>query len=399
MAVQDAPSGDVAAERRRAWTVFSVVFLACVVAAFNQSKVPPLIPALVEDIQLSIVEAGLLMSVLSVAGMVLALPAGLLFRRFGPRRAGLGGIGSLLLGALLGSLAPNSTWLLATRFLEGVGMGMSTVLALTTIAAWFPPQQRGLPIGIFTAWAPLGSLAMLLVAPPVYEVLGWRAVWLVGAAAALVCFVLYALLVEVPEQGEGRATVHKGSWRQSMLNPNAWLLSLSFACYQALRIALLTWAPTYLVSMAGLGLAAAAQVTSINQVVSIAANLACGWVLVRVGSPRKLYTVAWLLFLPMAALMLEVDPAWFAILFVSSAVVTSVNPVAVNAAAPETARSPSDTGPAVGIVAIGRNAGQVVGPVLFAVVLQATGGWEAVGIVLIGGTLLGLVSGWLVRVR
>src|SRR4029453_6979477 len=107
MAVQDAPSGDVAAERRRAWTVFSVVFLACVVAAFNQSKVPPLIPALVQEIQLSIVEAGLLMSVLSVAGMVRALPAGLLFRRFGPRRAGLGGIGSLLLGALLGSLAPN----------------------------------------------------------------------------------------------------------------------------------------------------------------------------------------------------------------------------------------------------------------------------------------------------
>jgi nitrate/nitrite transporter NarK len=122
-------------------------------------------------------------------------------------------------------------------------------------------------------------------------------------------------------------------------------------------------------------------------------------VLVRVGSPRKLYTAAWLLFLPMAALMMEVDPVWFAVLFVSSAVVTAVNPVAVNAAAPETARSPNDTGPAVGIVAIGRNAGQVIGPVLFAVVLQATGGWEAVGIVLFGGTLLGLVSGWLVRVR
>ena len=60
MAVQHAPTGDVATERRRAWTVFSVVFLACVVAAFNQSKVPPLIPALVDEIQLSIVEGGLL---------------------------------------------------------------------------------------------------------------------------------------------------------------------------------------------------------------------------------------------------------------------------------------------------------------------------------------------------
>src|SRR5207237_10513933 len=110
MAVQHAPTGDVTTERRRAWTVFSIVFLACVVAAFNQSKVPPLIPALVDEIQLSIVEGGLLMSMLSITGMVLALPAGLLFRRFGPRRAGLGGVGSLLLGALLGSLAPDPTW-------------------------------------------------------------------------------------------------------------------------------------------------------------------------------------------------------------------------------------------------------------------------------------------------
>src|SRR5262249_18798264 len=156
---------------------------------------------------------------------------------------------------------------------------------------------------------------------------------------ALVCFVLYALLVDVPQQDEGRPVARTVPWQQSMLNANAWLLSVSFACYQALRIALLTWAPTYLVSRAGLGLSAAAQVTSLNQVVSIAATLASGWVLVRVGSPRKLYTAAWLLFLPMAALMLEVDPVWFAVLFVSSAVVTAVNPVAVNAAAPETARS------------------------------------------------------------
>jgi nitrate/nitrite transporter NarK len=388
------------ADRRRAWIVFAVVFFASAVAPFNQSKVPPLIPVLVEQLDLSLVEAGLLQSVFSVAGMVLALPAGLLFRRFGPRRGGVVAVGSVALGSLLGSLAPNGTWLLATRLLEGVGMGISVVLALATIAAWFPPHERAVPIGIFSAWFPVGNLAMLLLAPVVYQAWGWRAVWVVGGVVALICLVLYATLVDLPRPvDEAPRPTGRPPWHQAIRNGSAWLLSLSFACYAAARVGMLTWAPTYLVSQAGMGLAAAAQITGLNQLLAIPASPAGGWILTRVGSGRKLYSATWLVLLPLCAVIFELGPTWFAALFILSGAVMALIPAAVNAAAPETARAAHETGPAVGIVGIGRNAGQVVAPALFAVILEATGGWEGVSVALVASVALGLVSGWLVRVR
>jgi MFS family permease len=379
--------------------VFAAVFGASVVATFNQTKVPPLIPVLVQALDLSLVEAGLLMSIFSIVGVVLALPAGLLFRRFGPRRTGLVSLGCLVVGSLLGSVAPNGTWLLATRFLEGVSMGATAVLALSTIAAWFPAGVRGVPVAIFSTWIPVGNLAMLLVAPPVYEAWGWRAVWLVGAAAALACWVFYALVVELPASAAESRHTAGASWHEGLLNPGAWLLSVSFAAYQFTRVGLLTWVPTFLVVQAGFGLAGAAQVVSLTQGISVVAGLGTGWLMARIRSRRALYTVGWLLTVPIYALMFQVDAWWFAVLYVLSGIVVAIVPPAVNAATPETAATPREVGPAVGIVAMGRNVGQVISPALLALILQATATWEGMAAALVAGALVGLLSGWLVRVR
>lgn len=399
MAVQESAAPRPGADRRRAWIVFWVVFAASTVAPFNQSKVPPLIPVLMQDLQLSLVEAGLLMSVFSVTGLVLALPAGLLFRRFGPKRTGVLAVACVAAGSLLGALAPNGGWLLATRLLEGVGMGVSAVIAVATIAAWFSPEDRGLPIGIFSTWFPLGNFAMLLVAPLVYEAWGWRAVWIVGAIAALGCCLLFARLVDVPEPAPSPPGASGPAWHHGLLNASTWLLSLSFACFQILRVGLLTWVPTYLVQQAGMSLVAAAQVTGVNQLLSVPTTLVGAWLMTRFASRRKLYTAIWLIVFPSFALLFHMDLVWFVILYVTGGAIASIIPAAVNAAAPETARSPQETGPVVGVVAIGRNAGQVVAPALIAAALQATGTWESATVVLVATIIVGVVSGWLVRIR
>ncbi|MBI4495076.1 MAG: MFS transporter [Chloroflexi bacterium] len=404
MATRDASAAVAAApaDRRRAWVVFTVVVLAATTAPFNQYKVPPLIPVLIDELHLSHVEAGLLMSVFSVTGMVLALPAGVLFRRFGPRRTGIFSVGCTALGSLLGAAAPNGQWLLATRLVEGVGMGMTVVLALATIAAWFPPRERGLPVGIFSLWFPVGTSAMLVLAPPIYESFGWRAVWLLGGAAGLVCLVGYALLVDLPQGREQREQRHVGAsrpWHHGMLNPSAWLLALSFSCFQVSRIGFTTWAPYYLVRQAGFDLAAAAQVTSLNVVITIPATLATGWLLDRVASRRMVYSVAFLLLVPGWALPFLVDPAWIIPPMLVAGVLAGFVSTTINAAAPEVAREPGETGPSVGIVAIGRNAGMVAGPALLALVLQGGDDWLVVSLTLAGMSALGLVTGWLVRVK
>ena len=392
------PAGDGLANRQRAWLVFAAVYFASAVAPFNQYKVPPLIPILVPELDLSLVQAGLLMSVFSLAGMVTSLPAGLLFRRFGPRLTGTFSVGCTALGALLGSIAPTADWLLACRLLEGIGMGMTAVVALVVIAAWFPPHERGMPTGIFTTWIPVGNAGMLLLAPWVEQALGWRAVWLCGGLAALASLALYVALVEMPPATVAQPAARVSAWHHGLLNPSAWLLSLAFACFQGARVGFLTWAPTYL-TQGGLALAGASLLTSTNLLITIPAALLVGWVLDRIGSRRRVYSLAFLLLIPGWGSIFQVDPAWIILPMLFTGALTAMIPTAVNAAAPETAREPREVGPAVGIVAIGRNGGQVLGPALLALVLQAGGGWGSVSLALVALTVIGLAAGWLVRVK
>ena len=57
-----------------AWVILAVVYLASVAAPLSQSKVPPIMPVLMQAFQLNLTEAGLLMSVFAVTGLLLVAP-------------------------------------------------------------------------------------------------------------------------------------------------------------------------------------------------------------------------------------------------------------------------------------------------------------------------------------
>ena len=104
-----------------AWVILVVVYLASVVAPFNQFKVPPLIPVLMEVFQINLAQAGLLMSSIAIVGLVLALPAGLILQRFGPKITAVVAMGSLAAGAAIGAISTGFSTLLVSRIIEGVG--------------------------------------------------------------------------------------------------------------------------------------------------------------------------------------------------------------------------------------------------------------------------------------
>ena len=50
-------------------------------------------------------------------------------------------------------------------------------------------------MGIWSAWVPIGTAVTLIVAPPLAQAYGWRAVWWFGAIYALAVTVLYLVVV------------------------------------------------------------------------------------------------------------------------------------------------------------------------------------------------------------
>ena len=82
--------------------------------------------------------------------------------------------------------------LLVGRVVEGVSIGLISVVAPTAISQWFEPRERGMPLGLWATWVPVGNVIMFNVAHPLLNTFGWRAVWWFGALLCLVALVVSA---------------------------------------------------------------------------------------------------------------------------------------------------------------------------------------------------------------
>src|SRR5574339_1140674 len=87
-----------------AWIILAVVYFASVVAPFNQFKIPPLMPVLMQTFQIDLTQAGLLMSIIAMIGLALALPTGIILQQLGPKTALLIALGLMAVGAVIGAL-------------------------------------------------------------------------------------------------------------------------------------------------------------------------------------------------------------------------------------------------------------------------------------------------------
>jgi MFS family permease len=376
---------------RYAWVILGVTMLAGVSAPLNQFKVPPVMPVLMERFQLDLITAGLLMSIFAITGLVLALPAGIILHRLGPKTTGLIAIGSLLGGSILGALTSDANGLLFSRLIEGVGMGLIAVVSPAVITLWFPPQKRGLAMGIWATWVSLGSLIIYNLAPALNRLGGWQTVWWGASLFTLAAFILYGLLVRVPPGAHPEAEQGRTPNLQKALNNRAiWLLALSFGCFNFAVIGVIaTYYPTFLTKVRGYTLADASFVTSIKMIVVILIAPLAGWLSDWVGSPKRVALVAFLGLAAFMAFPFSIDALWqivlaMAILGFLAGAISS----ATFSAVPAVMGKDHLAGLGMAVVMVGQNVGQLLGPVVFSRLVESIG-WTGAGYWMV---LVGLVG-------
>ncbi|SDD18511.1 MFS transporter [Actinokineospora iranica] len=123
--------------------------------------------------------------------------------RYGRRAVFMLNLGVYSFFTLLGAFSPNALWLIATRFLAGVGIGAENALSDSYLAEMLPANKRGR----YLAWAytagfcgvPAVGFAALWLAPQtVMGVDGWRVLFVLGALGSAVVWVLRRELIESP---------------------------------------------------------------------------------------------------------------------------------------------------------------------------------------------------------
>jgi predicted MFS family arabinose efflux permease len=382
------------------WVVTIAAYLAGMAVALNQFKVPPVMPVLMTTLNVDMSTGGWLMSSFAVAGVILALPAAFVLRRIGPKHAGLIALGCTVAGSAMGALAQSPAALLFSRSIEGIALGLITVVAPAVISMWFPAEQRGTPMGVWATWVPVGSFAMLNLAAPLLRLLGWRGIWWFGALFSLAVFVLYAAVVRPPPlAGAPRSpTLPAVRVDRALLTPSAWALALVFAAFSFSMMGFGTWAPSYLNEALDMNLAAASFASSVVALAGIPANIIAGGVLDRIRN-RGMLLVAPLLAAGVVffwSFRLQSGAVVLPYMMLVGATAGFIPPT-IFTLAPQTMRDPASAGLAIGIISVGQNFGQLLGPPAVAAAIGNVN-WESGALPLVLSMAIGLAASfWLQR--
>jgi EmrB/QacA subfamily drug resistance transporter len=117
------------------------------------------LPSIHRDLGASIQALEWTVNAYVLAYAVFLLTGAALGDRFGRKRMFTGGIALFTLSSAAAALAPTSGMLIAARAAQGLGAAVVTPLTLTLIADAFPPQRRGVAIGV---WSGISGIAVAL---------------------------------------------------------------------------------------------------------------------------------------------------------------------------------------------------------------------------------------------
>jgi MFS family permease len=391
---------------RAPWFILIIVLLASMAAPLNQFKVPPVMSLLMEAFGASGAQAGLLMSLFAITGLLLAIPAGFIFQKLGYRLTGMIAILSLVIGAGWGAFSRGFDTMLASRFVEGTGMSLMSVVAPAVIALWFSPETRGKAMGVWAVWVPLGSTIMFLLAPALAGRWNWPGVWWFGCFYAVLVGFLYLLFLKSnpgqPSEPKGKdpsSNLRNQGLARVLSNRDLWLISLLFACFNFVFIAFITWAPTFLQQVRGIPMAQAAFSTSLTSILAIVACPTSGWVSDRTGTRKWVAVLPMVFMAPLFPLFFSAGEAGFLSLVVLVGFIGGFVPTGVFSGAVEAVGDERLGGMAMAVIQIGQNAGMLLGPLVMGWVIESGGGWQTAFWVLAPVSILGAVAGWMSRFR
>jgi MFS family permease len=372
-------------------------------AAYQQFKLPPILPDFLARYPHSPVTAAGFMSVYALVGLIASHAIGRrLDRNMGIGVAAL--IGLTVTGITLALAAPQSAGvMLLSRGLEGLAFAVAAIAGPAIAAAAAKPRDLPVVTGLLAGWIPIGQIGAALAALALHD---WHWLWIVGLLLGLPLGGWAWFLLREARNGAGTA-------RPAVLHPDAWqrkqliLAGTIFLLWSGQYFAFMTWLTQYLTSVLALGATASVLAYLVPVVVLLGFNLLTGWAL-RHGLP---------LIPAMIAALIAQALVWFAqpwlyggpglIGLIVYGIGAGVVPTCLFQTPHAIARGTAGAS-FFGIVMTGRNIGVFMGPLLLALLigtdrfslhLSWTAAAQAIGCLALAATGVALLLGRSLRHR
>jgi len=321
----------------RRWSMLAIALTATLCANVFINGVAFLIPTLHAELGLDLAEAGL-MSSLPSFGMVVTLIAwGYVVDRVGERI--VLAVGSALTAAAAFAAASSHSLLVvgAFLFLGGMAAASSNSASGRLVVGWFPPDQRGLVMGIRQTAQPLGVGLGALVIPQLAQAHGVSAALLFPAIVCAVAAVISAVGVldpPRPPRGEAHADDLANPYRGSSVLWRIHAVSVLLVVPQCL---VWTFTLVWLMTDRGWSAASAGAMVTFAQILGAAGRIAAGRWSDKVGSrlhPVRTIAIGAAIAMGLLALTdLMHSPLSIAVMVVASVITVSDNGLAFTAIA------------------------------------------------------------------
>ena len=182
--------------RNYKWWAFGAIALGLFLGVLDQSGLNIAIPVMASHFDTDIPTAQWILLAFVLSTSVVLMPAGRFSDIVGRKRVYLVGLSLFIIGGLLAGFSSSLMQVIVFKAFQGIGNGMLVANNMAIIAAIFPGKERGKGMGLLSTTVGLGSITGPLVGGTLVTAFGWRSVFILGAALAILTTIAVVLIVD-----------------------------------------------------------------------------------------------------------------------------------------------------------------------------------------------------------
>jgi EmrB/QacA subfamily drug resistance transporter len=187
----------------RGWTL-GIVSLGLFMVVLDNLVVSIALPSIHRSLGASIQSLEWTVNAYVLSYAVLLLTGAALGDRIGRKRAFIGGLILFTAASAASALAPSTGLLITARAIQGIGGAIVTPLTLTLLADAFPPEKRGLALGVWSGVSGIAVALGPLVGGAAIQIANWHWIFWINVPVGLILAPVAARYLEEshgPERG------------------------------------------------------------------------------------------------------------------------------------------------------------------------------------------------------
>ena len=255
-----APEPQAAALPSARWAISLSIILGSLTHSVMMGSINIAVPTMMTSLRADVTQIQWVLTVFMIARTVVMPTLGWLGGRLGNRRLYLSSLCVYLAACMLCGLSWDLGSMLLFRALQGMSAGYLTPLGMAILHQTYPPDKRGMAMGMFMAGMSFGPAIGPFLGGYLVEHLSWRAVFYINLPIGLIALI-GAVLVTLPE-GEQRQ--HRELDLLGLMTITTCVVSLLLAVSQ---VRLYGWGSLYILTLLA--------IAAVTLLAFIAAELTC----------------------------------------------------------------------------------------------------------------------------